>query len=94
MKCKHHFMAKYYKIVLLFAFLFIKQINLAQTPSLSEITLKVVTEEDIPTVWEMQVSAFSDLLEKYQDYDMSPAAKVLIKSWQDISSPGQHTISL
>ena len=33
-------MAKYYKIVLLFAFLFIKQINLAQTPSLSEITLK------------------------------------------------------
>ena len=61
---------------------------------LSEITLKVVTEEDISTVWEMQVKAFSDLLEKYQDYDMSPAAKVLIKSWQDISNLGQPTISL
>ena len=61
---------------------------------MSEITLKIATEEDIKTVWEMQVKAFSDLLEKYQDYDMSPAAKVLIKSWQDISSPGQHTISL
>ena len=46
---------------------------------MSVITLKVVTEEDIPTVWEMQVSAFSDLLEKYQDYDMSPAAESIEK---------------
>ena len=42
---------------------------------MSEITLKIATEEDIKTVWEMQVKAFSDLLEKYQDYDMSPAAE-------------------
>lgn len=42
---------------------------------MSNISLKIVTEEDIQTVWEMQVKAFSDLLEKYQDYDMSPAAE-------------------
>ena len=27
------------------------------------------------TVWKMQIKAFSDLLEKYQDYDSSPAAE-------------------
>lgn len=42
---------------------------------MSEITLKVATEEDMLNVWKMQVKAFSDLLEKYQDYDMSPAAE-------------------
>lgn len=42
---------------------------------MSKITLKVATEEDMQNVWKMQVKAFSDLLEKYQDYDMSPAAE-------------------
>ena len=42
---------------------------------MSNIILKVATEEDVQTVWEMQVKAFSDLLEKYQDYDISPAAE-------------------
>lgn len=39
------------------------------------IELKPIVREDVETVWKMQVEAFSDLLEKYQDYDMSPAAE-------------------
>lgn len=37
------------------------------------IELKTVVRGDIETVWKMQLEAFADLLEKYQDYDMSPA---------------------
>ena len=43
------------------------------------IDLKSIAREDIETVWKMQVEAFSDLLEKYQDYDMSPAAEDMDK---------------
>ena len=43
------------------------------------IDLKPIVREDIETVWRMQVEAFSDLLEKYQDYDMSPAAEDMDK---------------
>ena len=39
------------------------------------IELRPVVREDIETVWKMQVEAFSELLEKYQDYDISPAAE-------------------
>ncbi len=46
---------------------------------MSNVTLKVAAEEDIQTIWEMQVKAFSDLLEKYRDYDMSPAAESIDK---------------
>ena len=46
---------------------------------MSNIILKAATEEDIQTVWEMQVKAFSDLLEKYRDYDMSPAPESIEK---------------
>ncbi len=42
---------------------------------MSNISLKVATEEDIQTIWKMQIKAFSDLLDKYQDYDISPAAE-------------------
>ena len=31
------------------------------------------------TIWEMQVRAFSDLLEKYRDYETSPAAEGFVK---------------
>lgn len=31
--------------------------------------------DDIQKIWQMQVDAFSDLLDKYQDYDLSPAAE-------------------
>ena len=43
------------------------------------VKLVPVKEEDLKTVWKMQVEAFSGLLEKYQDYDMSPGAEKLDK---------------
>ena len=39
------------------------------------LTLKKTTEDDMKTIWEMQVRAFSELLEKYQDFETSPAAE-------------------
>lgn len=39
------------------------------------ITLRKAERDDIQTIWKMQIEAFSGLLEKYQDYDMSPAAE-------------------
>ncbi len=39
------------------------------------IKLKPIVKEDVETVWKMQVEAFSGLLEKYRDYDISPAAE-------------------
>ncbi len=43
------------------------------------VELRVVKREDIETVWKMQVEAFSGLLEKYQDYDLNPAAEEMDK---------------
>ncbi len=43
------------------------------------VELVPVKREDIETVWKMQVEAFSGLLEKYQDYDISPAADTIDK---------------
>ena len=43
------------------------------------VELKVVSREDIETVWKMQVEAFSGILEKYQDYDLNPAAEEMDK---------------
>ena len=39
------------------------------------ITLLRATECDMKEIWKMQVEAFKSLLEKYQDYDMSPATE-------------------
>ena len=39
------------------------------------ITLVKATEFDMKEIWKMQVEAFKDLLEKYNDYDMSPATE-------------------
>lgn len=43
------------------------------------VTLRPAVREDIETIWKMQVEAFKDLFEKYQDYDLSPAAEPLSK---------------
>ena len=43
------------------------------------VTLTKVTREDLELVWKMQIDAFSELLEKYQDYDLSPAAEKIDK---------------
>ncbi|WP_026492342.1 GNAT family N-acetyltransferase [Butyrivibrio sp. XPD2002] len=39
------------------------------------VTLKKANREEMHSLWEMQVEAFKGLLEKYHDYDMSPAAE-------------------
>ncbi|SCY12283.1 hypothetical protein SAMN02910292_00950 [Lachnospiraceae bacterium XBB2008] len=46
---------------------------------MKNIILKPVAEEDIETVWKMQVEAFSELLEKYRDFELSPAAESMDK---------------
>ena len=42
---------------------------------MNKVILKIVTEADMQTVWKMQIFAFSDLLDKYRDYETSPAAE-------------------
>lgn len=51
------------------------------------IKLKAVERDDIETVWKMQVEAFSGLLEKYRDYDMSPAAEGMDKVMARFEQP-------
>lgn len=46
---------------------------------MATVSLKAATREDLQTIWEMQIKAFSELLDKYQDYDMSPGAEGLEK---------------
>ena len=53
------------------------------------VTLIQATENDIETVWKMQTEAFSELLEKYQDYDTNPAAESLEKVSRKFSLPGR-----
>jgi GNAT superfamily N-acetyltransferase len=43
------------------------------------INLRKATAEDIEKLWQMQVEAFRALLEKYQDFDLSPAAESIDK---------------
>ncbi len=51
------------------------------------ITLREATRTDIETIWKMQVEAFAELLEKYQDYDTSPAAESLEKIMAKFEQP-------
>lgn len=44
-----------------------------------DVELRLVTIDEIEIVWKMQVEAFAELLEKYQDYGMSPGAEKLEK---------------
>ena len=43
------------------------------------VELRPVKRDDLETVWKMQTEAFMGLLEKYQDYDLSPAAEPVDK---------------
>lgn len=43
------------------------------------IGLRKVTRDDLYTIWKMQVEAFKVLLDKYQDYDLSPACEGIDK---------------
>ena len=42
-----------------------------------ELVLRLASAEDAPVIWEMQKIAFRELLERYQDYDTSPANQAL-----------------
>ena len=42
---------------------------------------------DAETIWDMQKQAFAELLEKYRDYDTSPAAEPLSKTQYRINQP-------
>ena len=44
-----------------------------------KVTLVPVTRDEIETVWKMQVEAFSGLLAKYHDDEISPATETLEK---------------
>ena len=52
------------------------------------ITLVKVTREDLETVWRMQIAAFSELLNRYQDYDLSPGAEPVDKIAARYEMPG------
>ena len=43
------------------------------------VTLRLATSEDLEKIWKMQVEAFAGLLEKYNDYELSPAAEGIDK---------------
>ena len=51
------------------------------------VELKPITREDVETIWKMQVEAFSELLKKYHDYDMSPATESLEKIMSKFEQP-------
>jgi len=51
------------------------------------IELKSVKREDIETIWKMQVEGFSELLRKYQDYEISPAAEDMEKVMARFEQP-------
>ncbi len=45
-----------------------------------KITLRKAGPEDAELIWKMQVEAFKELLVKYEDYDLNPAAEPLNKT--------------
>ena len=47
--------------------------------AVNNVTLIVAEQDDMRTIWEMQIRAFAGLLEKYQDYETSPGAESLEK---------------
>ena len=52
------------------------------------VTLRLATSEDLEKIWKMQVEAFAGLLEKYRDYELSPAAEGVDKIEARFAQPG------
>jgi len=52
-----------------------------------EISLKKASLDDAELIWRMQIAAFTPLLEKYQDYEYSPAMETLERTVYRISLP-------
>lgn len=51
------------------------------------IELKRIGTEECERLWEMQVEAFSELLEKYRDYDISPANEPMSRVRERLEQP-------
>ena len=51
------------------------------------ITLKRIDMKDCEKLWKMQVEAFSELLEKYRDYDISPANEPVSRVEERLKQP-------
>ena len=49
--------------------------------------LKRIDMKDCERLWKMQVEAFSELLEKYRDYDISPAAEPVSRVEERLRQP-------
>ena len=43
------------------------------------VTLRQAQRDEVQQIWEMQIEAFRELLERYQDYDLSPGAEPVDK---------------
>ena len=57
---------------------------------MSEIQLLRATADDAETIWKMQKKAFSELFEKYKDYESSPAKEPLEKTVKRLNSPSTY----
>lgn len=58
----------------------VKWASILQDKAMStNVTITEASESDAELIWEMQKVAFADLLEKYEDYDTSPANETLDK---------------
>lgn len=51
------------------------------------IELRMAEREDMERVWKMQIEAFSDLLQRYQDYDINPGAESVDKVMARFEQP-------
>ena len=51
------------------------------------IILKRIDTDECERLWKMQVEAFSELLEKYRDYDISPANEPMSRVEERLKQP-------
>ena len=56
--------------------------------AVNNVTLRLAAQDDMRTIWEMQVRAFAGLLEKYRDYETSPGAESFEKVMAKYHQPG------
>ena len=55
--------------------------------AVNNVTLIVAEQDDMRTIWEMQIRAFAGLLEKYQDYETSPGVESFEKVMTKYQQP-------
>ncbi len=53
----------------------------------TEVSLIAAGRDDMRTIWKMQVEAFSELLDRYQDHDTNPAAESFEKVMARFEQP-------